>query len=153
MRVNLLISRGVSRTILATLLVWPLLPATAQDCNHSPDQRAWNICTANEAELSDRRLKRLLAEISSVADSARRLQLATVQAKWKTFRDSDCQWQAAAFAGGSIQPTVYSECITALTEARIADLKLQLCEGFGARGACAASRNYDLPPPRGAARR
>ena len=132
---------------LTGLLILPLLPANAQDCNHSPDQRAWNTCTANEAELSDKRLDRLLAEISSHADSARRLQLETVQAKWKTFRDSDCKWQAAAFAGGSIQPTVYSECVTALTEARIADLKLQLCEGFGVRGACAASRNYDLPPP------
>ena len=147
------ISRVVSIGIITALLVWPLLPANAQDCNHSPDQRAWNICTANEAELLDQRLKRVLAEISSRADSARRVQLETVQAKWKTFRDSDCQWQADAFAGASIQPTVYSKCVAALTEARIADLKLQLCEGFGVRGSCAASRNYDLPPPNGRARR
>jgi len=139
------ISRVVSRGIITALLVWPLLPANAQDCNHSPDQRAWNICTANEAEMSDQRLKRLLAEISSSAGPARRVQLETVQAEWKTFRDSDCKWQADAFAGGSIQPTVYSQCLTALTEARIADLKLQLCEGFGVRGACPASRKYDLP--------
>src|SRR5256885_15358580 len=59
-------------------------------------------------------------------------------------RDSDCQWQAEAFAGGSIQPTVHAQCITALTEARIADLKFQLGEGFSVRGSCAASRRYDV---------
>ena len=138
-------SRFLSRVIVAAALVCPLLAANAQDCNHSPDQQSWNICTANEAAASDRRLKRLLAEVSSASDSARRVQLETVQAQWESFRDSDCQWQAEAFAGGSIQPTVHSQCITALTEARIADLKLQLCEGFGVRGSCAASRRYDLP--------
>jgi uncharacterized protein YecT (DUF1311 family) len=142
-------SRILRRGIITALVFWPLLAANAQDCSHSPDQRAWDICTANEAELSGRRLERLLAEISSGADSARRVQLETIQRQWKTFRDSDCRWQADAFAGGSIQPVVYSQCITAVTEGRIAELKLQLCEGFGVRGPCAASRKFDLPSPKG----
>jgi uncharacterized protein YecT (DUF1311 family) len=133
--------------------VSPLMTASAQDCDHSPNQLEWNICTANEAANLDRRLGQLLAQISSRADSARRAQLESVQEKWKVFRDADCQWQADAFSGGSIQPVVYSQCITALTRARIQDLKLQLCEGFGVRGTCAESRKYDLPiakvPPRG----
>jgi hypothetical protein len=79
--------------------------------------------------------------------------LQAVQQTWKAFRDNDCQWQADAFTGGSIQPAIYAECILALTEARIADLRLQLCEGFGVRGPCAKSRKYDLPMPKTAARR
>jgi uncharacterized protein YecT (DUF1311 family) len=146
-------SRSVRRVIITALVFWPLLPADAQDCSHSPDQRAWNICTGKEAEISDQRLERLVAEISSGADSARRVQLETIQAQWKAFRDNDCQWQADAFAGGSIQPVVYSQCITALTEGRIAELKLQLCEGFGMRGACAASRKYDLSTAQGPKKR
>jgi uncharacterized protein YecT (DUF1311 family) len=129
--------------IFSAFTLWPLVTARAQDCSHSPNQREWNICAGNKAEHSERRLTQLLAEISSRADSVRRAQLQSVQEKWKTFRDSDCQWQADAFTGGSIQPVVYSECIFALTEARIVDLKLQLCEGFGVRGECAESRRYD----------
>ena len=117
-----------------------------------PDQRAWNICTANQAEISDQRLRRLLAEVSSNADSGRRVQLARVQQKWTVFRDSECEWQTDAFAGGTIQPVVYSQCVIALTEERIAYLKLQLCEGGGMRGPCDASRKYDLPPRKDRAR-
>jgi uncharacterized protein YecT (DUF1311 family) len=128
----------------SALMLSPLVTARAQDCSHSPNQREWNICAGNKAAHSERRLTQLLAAVSSSADSVRRAQLGSVQEKWKTFRDSDCQWQADAFTGGSIQPVVYSECITALTEARIADLKLQLCEGFGVRGPCVESRKFDL---------
>jgi len=145
-------SHVVSKAILSVLLVWPLLSAQAQDCDHSPDQRAWNICTANQAEISDQRLRRLLAEVSSNADSGRRVQLARVQQRWTVFRDSECEWQTDAFAGGTIQPVVYSQCVIALTEERIAHLKLQLCEGGGMRGPCDASRQYDLPPRKERAR-
>jgi uncharacterized protein YecT (DUF1311 family) len=127
------------------IFIYPSVSAKAQTCSHSANQREWNICAGKEAAASDQRLKQLLAEISSRADSARRVQLAAVQSKWESFRDSDCTWQADAFLGGSIQPAIYSQCITSLTEARISDLKVQLCDGFGATGSCAASRKYDSP--------
>ena len=135
------------------LFVSPLVTASAQDCDHSANQRDWNICTANEAAKLDRRLDQLLAQISARADSTRRAELVSVQDKWKMFRDADCQWQADAFSGGSIQPAVYSECVIVLTTARITELKLQLCEGFGVRGPCAESRRYDLPAGKPSARR
>jgi len=138
--------------IVSALVLWPLGTARAQDCRHSPNQREWNICAGNKAAAADRRLDRLLADVSSRADSVRRAQLQAVQQTWKAFRDNDCQWQADAFTGGSIQPAIYAECILALTEARIADLKLQLCEGFGVRGPCAESRKYDLPMTKPSAR-
>ncbi|HJQ22524.1 MAG TPA: lysozyme inhibitor LprI family protein [Blastocatellia bacterium] len=148
---NMILSR-VLFGIGFAFLFSPLVTASAQDCDHSANQREWNICTAGEAAKLDRRLDQLLAQISSRTDSARRAELARVQDKWKVFRDADCQWQAAAFAGGSIQPAVYSQCIIGLTAARIADLKLQLCEGFGVRGPCAESRRYDLSAARASAR-
>jgi uncharacterized protein YecT (DUF1311 family) len=139
--------------IVSGLVLWPLGTARAQDCRHSANQREWNICAGNNAAAADHRLEQLLTEISSRADSARRARLQAVQQTWKAFRDNDCQWQADAFTGGSIQPAIYAECILALTEARISDLKLQLCEGFGARGPCAESRKYDLPMTKPLARR
>jgi uncharacterized protein YecT (DUF1311 family) len=135
------------------LFLSALRVAEAQDCDHSPNQREWNICTANEAATLDRRLNQLVTEISSGVDSTRSVQLKSVQKKWETFRDTDCEWRADAFAGGSIQPAVYSQCVIALTKARIAELKLQLCEGFGVRGPCAESRRYDLPVEKASARR
>jgi uncharacterized protein YecT (DUF1311 family) len=139
--------------IFSALALWPLVTVRAQDCSHSPNQREWNICAGNKAAHSERRLIRLLAEISSRVDSARLAQLHSVQEKWNAFRDSDCHWQADAFPGGSIQPAVFSQCVSALTEARIADMKLQLCDGFGVRGSCAESRKYDLPMTKPSARR
>ena len=135
--------RRLARLAVAGIFVYPIVSAKAQTCDDSANQREWNICAGNEAAASDQRLKQLLREISARADSARRARLAAVQGSWESFRDADCKWQADAFAGGSIRPAIYAQCLTALTEARITDLKLQLCEGFGAMGSCAASRKYD----------
>ena len=118
--------------------------AKAQKCN-SVNQGELNECAAKAAQNSSKRLERLLSEISSREDASRSASLHQTQLKWESFRDSQCTWEADAFAGGSVQPMWYSNCVTALTEERIADLKYSLCEVSGMTGACAASRKYDLP--------
>jgi lysozyme inhibitor LprI len=77
-------------------------------------------------------------------DHRLRMSLLEVQARWVKYRDGQCEWEADAFSGGSVQPMEYSYCIAGLTEERIAGLKEELCEGSGMTGPCAASRKYDL---------
>jgi uncharacterized protein YecT (DUF1311 family) len=118
----------------------------AQGCDRSSStQSDLNDCAAKAAAGSARRLERLLAEVASHVDSARAVGLREVQARWIRYRDGQCQWEADAFTGGSVQPMEYSYCIAGLTEERIEVLKEELCEGSGMTGPCAASRKYDLP--------
>jgi uncharacterized protein YecT (DUF1311 family) len=87
----------------------------------------------------------LLKELAAKLDAPNKERLEEVQSQWVKYRDAHCHWQAAFFEGGSVQPTMYSTCISALTWNRIKELKLDLCEGAGMTGPCEASKRYDRP--------
>jgi len=59
-----------------------------------------------------------------------------------SYRDMHCQWQSSFFEGGSIQPTERSTCLSSVIWNRIDELRLNLCEGRGMTGECAASKKY-----------
>jgi uncharacterized protein YecT (DUF1311 family) len=45
------------------------------------------------------------------------------QKDWLKFRDSHCKFEIKQYDGGSIQPLLYSTCLTERTNVRIEDLK------------------------------
>ena len=92
---------------------------------------------------TERRLAALLKAIRPTIDTTRWLQLTKIQKTWVEYRDAHCRWDSRAVEGGSMQPMWEANCRASLTEARIADLKHQLCEGLGATGDCPASKRFD----------
>ena len=42
---------------------------------------------------------------------------------WLSYRDIQCKAAGQQYEGGSMSPMIYSQCLTTLTEHRIADLK------------------------------
>jgi uncharacterized protein YecT (DUF1311 family) len=118
------------------------------DCGGIMKQRDMNDCTAREAKRVQALLDTLVQELKKTIGRTASEELTGTQATWVTYRDTHCRWQAKFFEGGSIQPTVYSECLIGLTWSRIDDLKFDLCEGWGMTGPCAASRRFDRPTDR-----
>ena len=118
-------------------------PTVAVNCGDSTSQTSMNECFAREAEHDQQLLDALLKELGDKLDPAETGRLQGVQLEWTKYRDSHCHWQAGFSEGGSIQPTVYSTCISALTWNRIDELKVDLCEGAGLTGPCEASKRYD----------
>jgi len=112
-------------------------------CDTAVTQTDMNICAKKRADSSERRLGRLILEVTRTVDSSRARALSRVQVLWVRYRDAHCRWDSGAVEGGSMQPMWIADCRAALTEARIAELKHSLCEGGGD---CAASRRYDLAP-------
>jgi len=106
-----------------------------------------NICAQQVAARSNERLRSLLADLRTRLDSSRFGQLSRVQAQWQAYRKAHCDWEGEGFAGGSVAPAVVSNCFAAVTEARIEELKIHLCEGEGMTGECAPSHRYDRPQP------
>jgi uncharacterized protein YecT (DUF1311 family) len=121
--------------------------ASTPDCGDMATQTAMNICFANEARQSEQLLEALLQELNAKLEPQQRKALASVQANWVEYRRAHCDWQAAFFDGGSIQPTILSTCYQELTRKRIDELKTDLCEGAGMTGECDASRRYDAIKP------
>jgi uncharacterized protein YecT (DUF1311 family) len=104
-----------------------------------------NECNRREADVVQQLLGALLTDVGNTLDAGEMKQLQDVQVEWRDYRDAHCQWQAAFFEGGSIQPTVHSGCLIDLTWNRIQELKINLCEGNGMTGPCEASSRYDRP--------
>ena len=49
--------------------------------------------------------------------------LLDAQRKWISFRDAACSAEIAPYAGGTIQPLIWSSCLTRLTLQRTDDLR------------------------------
>jgi uncharacterized protein YecT (DUF1311 family) len=122
-----------------------VVQTAAVNCGDSTNQTAMNQCFEREAKQDQLLLDALLKELAAKLDAPNKERLEEVQSQWGKYRDAHCRWQAGFFEGGSVQPTMYSTCLSALIWNRIDELKLNLCEGAGMTGPCEASKRYDRP--------
>ena len=142
--------RSVGMAIFVAAAMVPLGRAHAEDTpvdcrDGGRTQLEMNTCAGQKAEVANKRLAALLAELDRVLVPAARRGLASVQARWVELRDLDCKWEQSEFEGGSVAPTVYANCVASQTEQRIQRLSIFLCEGGGMTGPCEASRKYSSP--------
>ncbi|PWW01740.1 uncharacterized protein YecT (DUF1311 family) [Hoeflea marina] len=137
-------SRPVSKATLLGLAVAGLLPVAASlaedlpDCNDPQDQMSMTYCAGVDYETADQALNALWPSVvaaakandESVADQARSMGVPTTlqalraaQHAWISFRDAQCEYEAYAAFGGTMQPMLGSLCLARMTNERIAELK------------------------------
>lgn len=102
--------------------------ASAQNCKNPETQLAMNTCAAKDFEREDARLNKNYRELQAKLEADRRTGLREVQVAWLKFRDLQCDFQAAQYEGGTMQPLVRSACLTDMTKQRNKDLKYLLDE-------------------------
>lgn len=135
----------------AFLLLLPFLPhvvfaqqaAPAQNpCEEKPiSQRQMDDCAAFEYKQADAHLNKVYRKaVQYMIDDQARAQkqgdqkqtkqeetaiasLKEAERTWISYRDIQCKAAAQQYEGGSMAPMIYSQCLTALTEHRTADLK------------------------------
>lgn len=113
------------------LALTPLLFVTvaqADDCANATTQGDMNQCAAQESKAADNELNSLYKQITTrLKDNPEAKQmLITAQRSWIGFRDAECSFSASGVEGGSVYPLIYSNCITALTKARVETFKTYL---------------------------
>ena len=139
------------KTMMVFLLVFPFLPhlVVAQQrvqkqipCDEKPiNQRQMDDCAAFEYKQADAHLNKVyrkamqymtndLASAQKQGDQNQVRYEETVigslkeaERTWISYRDVQCKAAAQLYEGGSIAPMIYSQCLTAVTEHRTADLK------------------------------
>ncbi|MCU7647643.1 lysozyme inhibitor LprI family protein [Pseudomonas piscis] len=114
---------------LAPLLLAPL--ANAGECSDAPDQAALSQCASLEYKTADKELNSLYQQIGQgLKNQAQTKQrLVGAQRAWVAFRDAECGYATSGVEGGSLYPLAYSQCMTALTKARVENFKNYLkCE-------------------------
>jgi uncharacterized protein YecT (DUF1311 family) len=105
------------------------------NCVEQMTQLDMNFCAAWDAKVSDRQLNIAYKQVqqryrSFDSKGSRDLleNLTDSELAWIKYRDTTCKWQANKFAGGSIAPMVYSNCLNRLTQQRTQELLAELEE-------------------------
>ncbi|WP_025126301.1 lysozyme inhibitor LprI family protein [Pseudomonas sp. PH1b] len=122
--------RAILFLALAPLLLAPL--AQADECDSST-QTDMNLCAGVQSKAADKELNALYQQINQrLKDQPHTKKLLlSAQRAWVAFRDAECSFSTSGVEGGSLYPVGYSNCITALTQARVESFKnyLKCMEG------------------------
>ena len=64
-------------------------------------------------------------QMETVSDNDKKL-LLDAQRTWIKYKEAHCKSASASYAGGSIQPLIYFNCLTEITKERIKQLNIYL---------------------------
>jgi uncharacterized protein YecT (DUF1311 family) len=111
-----------------SLLVFAPNLAFAEQCDNPVTQSDMTYCAGwqfkkDDAGLNDvyGRLKENYADIAKVETA-----LTKAQRAWVSFRDAECELEAAGEDGGTAQPMIYNQCLSRLTKLRTEQLQTRL---------------------------
>ena len=125
----------MKRIVTATLLAFALLGAAPAQKQTQPDpcegegaetQSAMNMCAARKFKEADAALNRVYNQLAAKLEADARAKLKAAEVSWLKYRDDNCEYEAAPFDGGSMQPLIRSSCLERMTKARTEELRGQL---------------------------
>ena len=126
--------KSLASFAIAVLAAWPIRETMAQsgddtfkntNCAKAQTQMELNYCADKDFQVQDKKLNALYRTVMSQQDANGQSLLKTAQRNWLAYRDSECGFETAGSAGGSIQPMEYSLCLSEKTKARVKELQAQ----------------------------
>lgn len=97
--------------------------AQQPNCNNPQTQTEMNICAGIAYRNADRKLNQVYQQLMPKLPASRRQRLIAAQQAWIRFRDTSCDFETTAVAGGTMAPMIYGGCLARVTEQRIKDLQ------------------------------
>lgn len=95
-------------------------------CEDAQTQADMNICWGNEYKKADAALNKTYQELAAMLDEAEKAQLKTAETAWLKYRDTNCEFVADQYKGGSIRPMIAAICLADVTNNRTTELKSQI---------------------------
>ena len=95
-------------------------------CEDAMSQADMNICWGNEYKKADAGLNKTYQELASMLDEEQKTQLKTAETAWIKYRDTNCEFVADQYKGGSIRPMILAICFADVTSSRTTELKNQI---------------------------
>ena len=86
-------------------------------------QSEMNQTAYNDFKKADAELNQIYKKVIKILNEKEKTLLIKAQKDWLVFRDSHCKFEIEQYDGGSIQPLMYSSCLSERTNSRIEDLK------------------------------
>jgi uncharacterized protein YecT (DUF1311 family) len=97
-------------------------------CSSAQSQAEMNICWGKQYKAADIVLNQVYRELLLMLDEEQEAQLKKAQLAWLTYRDTNCDFVADEYKGGSIRATILATCLLDMTSNRTRELKAQIKE-------------------------
>ena len=100
-------------------------PEKTQDpCANAHTTVEMRDCAGKEYKQADDELNRVYRQLmSKMDDEGRKTALKTAQQAWIKYRDANCDFASYLNRGGTIEPVVRYNCMTAMTVSRMKELR------------------------------
>ena len=95
-------------------------------CEDAQTQADMNICWGNEYKKADASLNKTYQQLAAMLDDEQKAQLKTAETAWLKYRDTNCEFVADQYKGGSIRPMIAAICLADVTNNRTTELKNQI---------------------------
>jgi uncharacterized protein YecT (DUF1311 family) len=112
--------------LLLSSLTFSQVKPKPDPCANAQSQAEMNICAGKEYKAADVVLNQVYRQLVSKLDDEEKSQLKEAQNAWLKYRDSNCEFVADQYKGGSIRPTIHGLCLAEMTRNRTLELKQQI---------------------------
>src|ERR1044072_490442 len=98
-------------------------------CADAQSQAEMNMCWGKEYKAADAKMNKTYQDFMSKLDESEKVQLKNAQLAWLKYRDTNCEFVADQYKGGTMRPTIAAICLAEVTHAGAKELKSQIRDG------------------------
>lgn len=95
-------------------------------CAKAETQAEMNICAGKEYKAADLLLNQVYRQLVAMLDDEEKTQLKEAQTAWLKYRDTNCDFVADQYKGGTIRPMILGYCLAEMTRNRTTELRSQI---------------------------
>jgi uncharacterized protein YecT (DUF1311 family) len=95
-------------------------------CSGAESQAEMTICWGKQYKAADAALNQVYKQLVAKLDDQERAQLKEAQTAWLKYRDTNCDFVADQYKGGSMRPMIYAICLADVTTNRTVNSRLKL---------------------------
>lgn len=99
-----------------------------EPCAEAQSQAEMTICWGNQYKSADAKLNQVYRQFTAKLDDEEKTQLKTAQTAWLKYRDTNCEFVADQYKGGTMRPMIAAICLADVTDSRTKELTAQMKE-------------------------
>ena len=85
-----------------------------------------NICAGQKFKKADAALNQVYRQLTAMLNVEEKEQLKETENAWLKYRDTNCDFVADQYKGGTIRPMILGLCLADMTQSRTTELKNQI---------------------------
>jgi uncharacterized protein YecT (DUF1311 family) len=129
MRTNL--KPGTTAVVLSILLLASASidaqkPKKTGPCADPQTQTEMTQCAADAYKAADAVLNQVYKQLVAKLETEEKAQLKEAQTAWLKYRDTNCDFVADQYKGGTMRPMIHANCLADVTSKRTAELRTQI---------------------------